>query len=77
MAKQIKRVTFASNNYGLSWLDVDMQSWEIKDACGAGSHLIGRKCRLTERGMKLEYRYGIGYRRIEAIVEKMGSNCDG
>lgn len=71
MSKQIKRVTFARNNYGLSWLDVDMKNWEIKEACSAGDHLIGRTCRLADRGMKLEYRYGIGWNRIEADVEKM------
>ncbi|MGP5203677.1 hypothetical protein ACTXKB_13055 [Psychrobacter aquimaris] len=49
-----------------------MKNWEIKEACSAGHHLIGRTCRLTDRGMKLEYRYGIGYKRIEANVEKMG-----
>ncbi|MGA6100901.1 hypothetical protein ACPESL_01300 [Psychrobacter pocilloporae] len=35
MSKQIKRVTFAPNNYGLRWLDVNMHSWEIVSACGA------------------------------------------
>ena len=71
MSKKIKRITFAANNYGLSWLDVDTRSWEIVDACGAGSHLVGRAGCLADRGMKIEYRYGIGYKRIEANVEKM------
>lgn len=72
MSKQIKRVTFANNNYGLRWLDVNMHSWEIVGACGEGRHLVGRACRLADRGNKIEYRYGIGYKRIEANVEKMG-----
>tara|TARA_R100001369_G_scaffold92212_5_gene136200 strand:+ start:7894 stop:8112 length:219 start_codon:yes stop_codon:yes gene_type:complete len=72
MSKKTKRITFAANNYGLSWLEVDTSCWEIVDACGSGSHLIGRACRLADRGMKIEYRYGIGYKRIEANVEKMG-----
>ena len=72
MSKKIKRITFAANNYGLSWLEVDTSSWEIVDACGAGWCLVGRACRLADRGMKIEYRYGIGYKRIEANVEKMG-----
>lgn len=72
MSKQIKRVTFANNNYGLAWLDVNTQSWVITDACGAGRHLINRACRLADRGMKIEYRYGIGYKRIDANVERMG-----
>ena len=55
MAKQIKRITFAANGYGLSWLEVDTHSWEIVGACGAGSHLIGRACRLADRGMKIGY----------------------
>ena len=71
MAKQIKRITFAANGYGFSWLEVDTRSWEIVGACGTGSHLIGRACRLADRGNKIEYRYGIGYKRIEANVEKM------
>ena len=72
MAIQIKRITFAPNGYGLSWLEVETHSWEIVAACGAGSHLIGRACRLADRGMKIEYRYGSGYKRIEANVEKRG-----
>ncbi|MGE6479960.1 hypothetical protein ACQKEI_01175 [Psychrobacter namhaensis] len=72
MSKQIKRVTFANNNYGLAWLDVNTHSWEIVDACGAGRHLIKRACRLADRGMKLEYRNGATYTAINAAVEKMG-----
>lgn len=72
MSKQIKRVTFARNNYGLSWLDVNTQSWEIVDACGAGRHLVNRACRLAARGTKLEYRNGSTYTTINATVEKMG-----
>ena len=66
MSKQIKRVTFARNNYGLSWLDVNTH------ACGAGRHLINRACRLAARGTKLEYRNGSTYTAINAAVEKMG-----
>jgi len=72
MAKQIKRIEFASNGYGLSWLEVDTRCWEIVDACGAGRHLIGRACRLADRGMKIEYRDGSSYTRINANVEMMG-----
>ena len=50
---------------------MDTSCWEIVEACSAGRHLIGRACRLADRGMKIEYRYGIGYKRIEANVEKM------
>ena len=72
MSKKIKRITFAANNYGLSWLEVDTQSWEIVDACSAGSHLVGRACRLADRGNKVEYRTGSTYTTINATVEKMG-----
>lgn len=71
MAQQIKRVTFAENNYGLAWLDVNTHSWEIVDACGAGRHLVGRACRLAGRGMKIEYRTGSTYAAINAAVQKM------
>ena len=72
MSKQIKRVTFAANNYGLKWLDVNMRSWEIVSACGEGRHLVGRACRLADRGNKIEYRTGATYTAINATVEKMG-----
>ena len=72
MSKQIKRVTFAKNNYGLQWLDVNMHSWEIVSACGEGRHLVGRACRLADRGNKVEYRTGSTYTTINATVEKMG-----
>lgn len=71
MSKQIKRVTFARNNYGLSWLDVNTHSWVITDACGAGRHLVNRACRLADRGMKLEYRNGATYTAINANIEKL------
>ena len=64
MSKQIKRVTFANNNYGLQWLDVNMHSWEIVGACGEGR-------RLADRGNKIEYRTGSTYTAINATVEKM------
>lgn len=72
MSKQIKKVTFAPNNYGLSWLEVDTRSWEIINACGAGRHLIGRACRLCDRGNKIEYRNGTSYVKINADIEMMG-----
>lgn len=72
MSKQIKKVTFATNNYGLSWLEVDTRSWEIINACGAGRHLIGRACRLCDRGNKIEYRNGTSYVKINADIEMMG-----
>ena len=72
MLKQIKRVQFANNNYSLSWLEIDVKGWVIVDACGAGRHLIGRACRLADRGMKLEYRNGSTYTQINAAVEMMG-----
>ena len=71
MSKQIKRVTFAANNYGLKWLDVHMQSWTIVSACGEGRHLVGRACRLADRGNKIEYRTGSTYTTINATVEKI------
>lgn len=71
MSKKIKRITFAANNYGLSWLEVNTSCWEIVDACGAGRHLVGRACRLADRGMKIEYRTGSTYTAINAIVERM------
>lgn len=72
MSKQVKRVTFAPNNYGLRWLDVNMRSWEIVSACGEGRHMVGRACRLADRGNALEYRTAEGYQRINAAIEKMG-----
>lgn len=72
MSKQIKKITFAANNYGLSWLEVDTRSWEIINACGAGRHLIGRACRLCDRGNKIEYRNGTSYVKINADIEMMG-----
>lgn len=72
MSKQIKKVTFAANNYGLSWLEVNTHSWEIVDACGYGRHLIGRACRLCDRGNKIEYRNGTSYVKINADIEMMG-----
>lgn len=69
---RIKKVKFANNNYGLAWLDVNTQNWEIVDACAAGRHLINRACRLADRGMKLEYRSGDTYTRINANIEMMG-----
>ncbi len=69
---RVKRVKFAKNNYGLLWLDINTQSWEIVDACGAGRHLVNRACRLADRGMKLEYRSGETYTRINANIEIMG-----
>lgn len=71
MSKQIKRVKFSANAYGLVWLEVDTKGWEIVDACGAARHLIGRACRLADRGMKIEYREGANYVRINAAVEMM------
>ncbi len=72
MAGSIKRVKFANNGYGLSWVDINTQSWEIVDACGAGRHLVGRACRLCDRGMKLEYRNGSQYVKINAHVDMVG-----
>lgn len=72
MSGSVKRVTFARNGYGLLWLEVNTHSWEIVDACGAGRHLIGRACRLADRGMKIEYRDGSRYFRIDANIEMMG-----
>lgn len=71
MIKQVKRVAFGANNYGLQWLDVNTRSWEIVDACAAGRHLVGRACRLADRGNKIEYRTGSTYTAINAIVERM------
>lgn len=72
MSKQIKKVTFAANNYGLSWLEVDTRSWEIVNTCGTGRHLIGHACRLCDRGNKIEYRNGTSYIKINADIEMMG-----
>lgn len=69
---RVKRIRFANNNYGLSWLDINTQNWEIVDACSAGRHLVNRACRLADRGMKLEYRSGDTYTRINATIEMMG-----
>lgn len=72
MERSATRVSFASNGFGLKWVDVNTKSWEIVDACGAGRHLVNRACRLADRGTKLEYRNGSTYTRIDATVEKMG-----
>lgn len=72
MAKQIKRLNFADNAQGLKWVDVNMTSWEIVDACAAGRHLIKRACRLVERGQHLEYRNGASYVRLPAKIEMAG-----
>ena len=68
----VKRVTFARNGFGLLWVDINTKTWQIVASCGAGRHLVGRACRLADRGMKLEYNNGEGYTRINAVVEKMG-----
>lgn len=72
MSKQIKRVQFASNGYGLSWLEINTHSWEIVDACATGRRLVGRACRLCDRGNKIEYRNGPSYVKINAEIEMMG-----
>ena len=69
--ERIKKVKFANNNCGLSWLEVNTQNWEIVDACAAGRHMVGRACRLADRGNALEYRTAEGYQRINAAIEKM------
>lgn len=71
MSKNIKRVVFAKNPFGLSWVNVDIHAWEIVDGCGAARHLINRACRLADRGMHLEYRDGSTYHRINACIEMM------
>lgn len=71
MGPFIKRVTFARNGFGLVWVDVNTKTWQIIDACGVGRNFVGRACRLADRGMKLEYRNGDRYTRIEAAIEKM------
>lgn len=72
MAGQHKRIIFAPNNYGLSWLEINTQSWEIVDACGAGRHLVKRACRLCDRGTRIEYRSGDHYTKINALIDKIG-----
>lgn len=72
MSKQVKRVRFAKNNYGLYWMDINTHSWEIVGACGAGRHLIGRACRMSYRGETIEYRDGTRYIAINAKIEMMG-----
>lgn len=69
--ERAKRVTFASNGFGLKWADINTKSWEIVDACAAGRHMVGRACRLADRGNALEYRTAEGYQRINAAIEKM------
>ena len=72
MSKQIKKVTFVSNNYGMGWLSVDTRGWTIVDACGIGRNLVGRACRFTPRGNRVEYREGSTYIAINADIERMG-----
>ena len=72
MSKQIKRIKFADNDAGLSWLDIDTNSWEIVDACAAGRHLVNRACRMCDCSMKLEYRNGTSYVKVNANIEMMG-----
>ena len=71
MGRSIKRITFAKNGFGFKWMTVNTMRWEIVQGCSASQHLVGRACRLADRGNTLEYRTAEGYQRINAAIEKM------